>query len=126
MQRLRLKQLGPWWRPRAPHHNTVAALTIIYWRDIPAQVIAEEGRGRQRRQAKIEMPSRFSVAIDAAAMRDGAAETDDYLAEWRRSDPIPCDDDLGVEAEKKAAEIETAFPQKRLAAIVAAGGFDSS
>ena len=50
----------------------MANLITLYWRDIPAQVIAERGRGRQREQAKVELPRRFSIAIDAAAMRDGA------------------------------------------------------
>ena len=57
----------------------MANLITLYWRDIPAQVIAERGRGRQREQAKVELPRRFSIAIDAAAMRDGADSTDDYL-----------------------------------------------
>ena len=56
----------------------MASLTVIYWRDIPAQVVAEEGRGRKRQQAKVELPRRFALAIDEAAMRDGADSTDDY------------------------------------------------
>ena len=42
----------------------MANLITLYWRDIPAQVIAERGRGRKRDQAKVELPPRFSVAID--------------------------------------------------------------
>ena len=42
----------------------MANLITLYWRDIPAQVIAERGRGRQREQAKVELPRRFSIAID--------------------------------------------------------------
>ena len=61
----------------------MANLITLYWRDIPAQVIAERGRGRKREQAKIELPRRFSVAIDAAAMRDGVNSTDDYLCLFR-------------------------------------------
>ena len=64
----------------------MAQMITLYWRDIPAQVIAERGRGRKREQAKIELHRRFAIAIDAAAMRDGADSTDDYLAEWRRLD----------------------------------------
>ena len=66
----------------------MANLITLYWRDIPAQVIAERGRGRKREQAKIELHRRFAIAIDAAAMRDGADSTDDYLAEWRRGEPV--------------------------------------
>ena len=57
----------------------MANLITLYWRDIPAQVIAERGRGRKREQAKIELQRRFAIAIDAAAMRDGADSTDDYI-----------------------------------------------
>ena len=60
----------------------MASLTILYWRDIPAQVIAKAGRT----SAKRELPLRFTEAIDMAAMRSGAAGTDDYLAAWRRGD----------------------------------------
>ena len=100
----------------------MASLTVIYWRDIPAQVVAEEGRGRKRQQAKIELPQRFAIAIDAAAMRDGADSTDDYLAEWRKSDPVSCGDDLEAEAKAKAAQLEAEYPQNRVAKLVAAGG----
>ena len=61
----------------------MASLTTLYWRDIPAQVIAKAGRT----SAKRELPLRFTEAIDMAAMRSGAAGTDDYLAAWRRGEP---------------------------------------
>ena len=101
----------------------MASLTVIYWRDIPAQVVAEEGRGRKRQQAKIELPQRFAIAIDAAAMRDGADSTDEYLAEWRKSDPVSCGDDLEAEVKAKAAQLDAEYPQDRVAKLVAAGGF---
>jgi hypothetical protein len=104
----------------------VATITVIYWRDIPAQVVAEEGRGRNRRQAKIELPQRFAIAIDAAAMRDGADSTDDYLAEWRKSEPVACGDDLQAEAIAKADQLVEAYPQSRIAKMVEAGGLEAS
>ena len=100
----------------------MASLTVIYWRDIPAQVVAEEGRGRKRQQAKVEMPRRFALAIDEAAMRDGADSTDDYLAEWRKADPETIDGDLEAAAEAKAAELDAQYDQSRLAELVANGG----
>ena len=77
---------------------------IVYWRDIPAQVIIKRGRT----SAKRELSLRFTEAIDMCAMRTGAAETDDYLAEWRKADPVPVSDDLEAEADKAAAELEAA------------------
>ena len=72
---------------------------IVYWRDIPAQVIIKKGRTN----AKRELSLRFTEAIDMCAMRSGASETDDYLAEWRKADPVPVSDDLEAEADKAAA-----------------------
>ena len=102
----------------------MARLITLFWRDIPAQVIAESGRGRNRQQAKIELPRRFAIAIDAAAMRDGADSTEDYLAEWRRSEPISCSDDLDAEATQLAADIEANYPAERVRKLIESGGFD--
>ena len=100
----------------------IANLITLYWRDIPAQVIAERGRGRQREQAKIELPRRFSIAIDAAAMRDGADSTDDYLAEWRRSAPELCSEDLDSEAAANAATLDDEYTAARLRTLIENGG----
>ena len=77
---------------------SMADLIIVYWRDIPAQVIVKKGR----QNAKRELPLRFTEAIDMCAMRTGAGDTDDYLAEWRKADPVPVADDLEAEADKAA------------------------
>lgn len=93
---------------------------IVYWRDIPAQVIVKKGR----QSAKRELSVRFTEAIDMAAMRTGASGTDGYLAEWRRGDPEPVSDDLEAEADKAAAAIETDYPKERLVALVKSGGLN--
>jgi hypothetical protein len=96
----------------------MAQLTIIYWRDIPAQVIARSGRT----SAKRELPARFQEAIDRAAMRGGARDTDSYLAEWRRAAPVACGEALEDEVARAAAELEAAYDAARLASLVANGG----
>ena len=96
----------------------MADLILVYWRDIPAQVIVKKGRTA----AKRELPLRFTEAIDMAAMRTGAAETDAYLAEWRKADPVPVSDDLEAEADKAMAEIEAEYGRERLVALVKSGG----
>ena len=102
----------------------MAHLITLFWRNIPAQVIAKSGRGRDSQQVKIELPRRFVIAIDAAAMKDGADSTDDYLAEWRRSEPVSCSNDLDSEATKMAADIEADYPAERLRKLVESGGLD--
>ena len=91
----------------------MGGLTIIYWRDIPSQVIAKAGR----KTAKRELPDRFIKAIDAAAMRAGAESTDAYLADWRRAEAGPCGDDLEAEAEAAAAKLDADYDLHRLAAL---------
>jgi hypothetical protein len=94
---------------------------VVYWRDIPAQVIIKQGR----KTAKRELSLRFTEAIDMCAMRTGAADTDDYLAEWRKADPVPVSDDLEAEADRAAAELEATFDRERLIALVKSGGRDN-
>jgi hypothetical protein len=95
----------------------MAELTVIWWRAIPAQVVAREGRTTARAQ----LTSRFQEAIDMAATRVGLIGTDDYLAEWRR-DTRPCGDDLDVEAAAEAGRLEQTYTDATLEALVRAGG----
>jgi hypothetical protein len=98
----------------------MATLTVVYWRDIPAQVIAKVGR----QSAKRVLPERFETAIDRAAMRAGLRDTDSYLAEWRRSDPTPCGDDLDAVAAETAARIEAEYDDDRVHRLVLNGGLE--
>jgi len=97
----------------------MAKLTVVYWRDIPAQVIVKAGR---RNVAKRQLSERFEKAIDRAAMGAKLRDTDSYLAQWRRADPVDCGDDLDAEAEAAARRLEADYDDERLRALVAAGG----
>ena len=103
----------------------MASLTVVYWRDIPAQVIAEKGRGRKKTSFKVELSDRFAKAIDAAAMTSNLTTKDDYLAFWRRSDPEGCGEDLSKEARRMAAEIERSFSDIQLKQLIKDGGLDN-
>ena len=94
--------------------------TIVYWRDIPAQVIVKQGR----KAAKRELSARFQEAIDMAAMRAKAIGTDDYLNGWRRSDGAECSDDLEAEADTLVARIVTEYDDARIDALVANKGYE--
>jgi hypothetical protein len=56
-------------------------VTVIYWRDIPAQVLYGQGRHAIR----AEMPKRFQEAIDRAATRAGLIGSDEYMEQWRKA-----------------------------------------
>lgn len=94
-------------------------VTIVYWRDIPAQVIV----GKGRRASKVQLPERFEQAIDRAAMKVGAAETDAYLAEWRRAAPYPVDGDADQVATDEAARLEAEFDADRIKQLIANNGW---
>ncbi|MCP5082844.1 MAG: hypothetical protein GY948_14250 [Alphaproteobacteria bacterium] len=92
-------------------------LTIVYWRDMPAQVIVKAGRTKESRK----LDERFEQAIDMAAMRSGASETDAYLEEWRR-ETSDVDGDLAEIADTTQQNLETEFDQDRLKTLIANGG----
>jgi hypothetical protein len=94
---------------------------IVSWRDIPAQVKARSGRTR----AGKELSERFQVFIDRAAMRAGLFNTDDYLAEWRTSDPQEREGEPEAVAAAVAAELEAAYPDSRLETLALNGGHEA-
>jgi hypothetical protein len=96
----------------------MAKLVVTYWRDIPSAVSVKLGRKEEKRM----LDNRFMEAIDMAAMRGGATDTDSYLADWRRAEPIPVSDDLAAEADKAKAQFEADYPQERIKALIANGG----
>ena len=102
----------------------MAKITIVYWRDIPAQIIAEQGRGRNRKQFKIELGKKFIVSIDSAAMKSGAEGSDDYLSDWRRSAPEEISDNLELEVNKLKKEIEEKYSNSKLKKLISNGGFE--
>lgn len=97
----------------------MAQVTIVYWRDIPAQVIV----GKGRRGTKRPLPERFEQAIDRAAMKTGAAGTDDYLAEWRKAAPFEVEGADDAVAEAEAARIDAEYDQDRIKALIANDGW---
>lgn len=99
----------------------MASLTLICWRDIPAQVVVRRGR----ETAKVILSARFQEAVDRAAMRAGKGSSDAYLAEWRRSAATPCSDDIHNEAAAEAARIEAKYGDEDLERLIRAKGIAS-
>ena len=96
----------------------MASLTIISWRDIPAQVVVKRGR----ETAKVQLSARFQEAVDRAAMRAGKGASDAFLADWKRSEARPCGEDLQAEAAAEAARIEARYSDDSLEALIRAKG----
>ena len=103
----------------------MAHLIIVYWRDIPAQIIAERGKGRKREKAKVELNRRFAQAIDSAAMKSGLCESSDYLSYWRKSPPVDCSENLNFEAARLAKKLEHEYDKKKLSTLFKNGGAEA-
>ncbi|MDG1103524.1 MAG: virulence factor [Ascidiaceihabitans sp.] len=93
-------------------------VTIVYWRDIPAQVIV----GKGRRGSKRQLEERFEQAIDRAAMKVNAKDADAYLAEWRKAAPYQMDGDPDEIVEAEALRLEAEYDQERLKDLIANDG----
>ena len=89
-------------------------VTIVYWRDMPAQVIV----GKGRRGSKAPLPERFEQAIDRAAMKVGAKDSDAYLSEWRKVPSGERDGTPDEVAQAEATRIENEYDQDRLKALI--------
>ncbi|MDA7971249.1 MAG: virulence factor [Gammaproteobacteria bacterium] len=88
-------------------------IITVYWRAIPAQVIAKRGR----ESVKAQLSQRFHDAIDRAAMRAGKGSSDAYLADWKRVN-AECGEDLQAEVDAAAARLESEYDDARLLALI--------
>ena len=87
----------------------MATYQILYWHDIPIQVRA----GGRRDRVSRELPPRFQVAIDNAAMAAGLTGTDAYLegfvwgeAQEREGSPEEVAEAVGAELDKQYETID--------------------
>ena len=94
-------------------------VTIVFWRDIPAQVIV----GKGRRGAKVQLTERFEQAIDRCAMKVGAKDADAYLAEWRKAATGEVEGDQDEIASATAARLEAEFDHEKIKALIATDGW---
>lgn len=95
----------------------MAKLTVMYWRDIPSQVIAQQGRARH----SVMLAARFQEAIDSAAIFAGKTEAGAYMDYWRK-EVTECGENLQEEAEKRAKELEEMFNSERLRQLIKSKG----
>jgi hypothetical protein len=97
----------------------MAEVTVVFWRDIPAQIIV----GKGRRGVKKPLAERFEQAIDRAAMKSGAAGTDAYLAEWRKAEPYSVEGEDAEVAEAEVARIEAEYDTTRVRELIDNNGW---
>jgi hypothetical protein len=83
----------------------MATYKVLYWQEIPSQVQAEDDLD----EVSVPLPDRFLARIDQVAMRTGMAGSDDFLAQWRWSEPEDRPGTAQEVADAVAAELDAAF-----------------
>ena len=100
--------------------RTSRELIVIYWRDIPAQVNAQEGRDRHQ----VVLGGKFQRAIDRAKRKAKIYTADEEVAQWRR-ESRPITGDLASEAKAAADAIEHEYRRDRLGLLAYYGGWEA-
>jgi len=85
----------------------------MYWKEIPVQTQGRDGSGAVSRP----LDPRFQRGVDAIAMLDGSAGTDDYLDAWEWGEFSDADGSAQAAADGLAKRIEDRFPQDFAARI---------
>ena len=93
---------------------------IVYWRDIPAQILI--GKGRSAR--KILLSEKFENTIDICAMKTDSKDMESYLKYWRKSEPLIHDGETDRAAEIEAKKIETIYNNKKLKSLIDNNGWN--
>jgi hypothetical protein len=95
-------------------------LIVIFWRDIPAQVNAQEGRDRHQ----VILSAKFQRAVDRAKRKANIYTADEDIAQWRR-ESRPIEGDLAAEAKAAANAIEHEYRRDRLGLLAYYGGWEA-
>jgi hypothetical protein len=106
-------------KPQAAGGIAMPEITIVYWRDIPAQVIV----GKGRRASKVQLNERFEQAIDRCAMKIGARDSDSYLAEWRKVESGSAEGEPDAVVAAEAARLEAEYDTARLKTLIDNSGW---
>lgn len=84
----------------------VAKVRILYWKEIPVQVQAEDESG----VVSAPLDDRFQQGVDAISMLDDSAGSDDYLTGWEWGEFEQIDGLARSAADNLADTINSNFP----------------
>ena len=101
-----------WAKPRS-WESVLAKVRIMYWKEIPVQVQAQDDSGTVSRQ----LDPRFQEGVDAVAMFDGSVGTDDYLMAWEWGDFQELGGSAEDAADETAEKLNSRFPDDFVARI---------
>ncbi|HAL48339.1 MAG: hypothetical protein FI707_15585 [SAR202 cluster bacterium] len=84
----------------------MAKVRIMYWKEIPVQVQAEDDDG----VVSAQLDERFQQGVDSISMFDGSAGSDDYLTGWEWGQFTDVDGTARPAAEALAERLNLNFP----------------
>ena len=94
-------------------------LTIVFWRDIPAQLLIGSGR----KAIKLKLSEKFEKAIDRCAMKVGAKDSQSYLDDWQKK-TVPLDPAYTNSIELEAEKMERYYTAGKLKALILNDGWN--
>jgi hypothetical protein len=99
----------------------MAKLKIVYWRDIPGQVVVREGR----RNTRLRLSVRFMKAIERAAYRLKKKQQDAFFEPWHDV-AQPFEGDVKQQAQQLVEHLEQTYTEEVLETLIRASGIDES
>lgn len=96
-------------------------IKIVYWRDIPGQVVIREGRRSQR----LRLPLRFMKAIERAGYRLKKKQQDALFEPWHDV-PQSFDGDINEQAAQLVQQLEERYTDDVLETLIRASGVDET
>jgi hypothetical protein len=100
----------------------VAQLKIVYWRDIPGQVVIREGR----RSTRLRLPGRFMQAIERAAYRLKKKQQDALFEPWHDVTQPLDGEDIRLQARRLVEHLESHYTEEVLETLIRASGLDKN
>ena len=97
-------------------------LKIVYWRDIPGQVVIRDG-GRSKR---LRLPTRFMRAIERAAYRLKKQQQDALFEPWHDVAQPLDGDDIGSQAQRLMQQLDAHYTDEVLETLIRASGIDEN
>ncbi len=99
----------------------MAKLKIVYWNDIPGQIVVREGRHSTR----IRLSPRFMKAIERASYRLKKQHKDAFFDPWHDVDQ-PFNGDIREQAKILVNQLEEQYSEAVLDKLIRASGIDES
>ena len=99
----------------------MSTLTIVYWRDIPAQLMIGSGR----KAIKHKLSEKYEKAIDRCAMKVGAKDSETYLQDWRKK-TIALPQATEGSIKREALKLEQHYSDSKLKELILNNGWEES